>query len=268
MTFPLPRVDHLVIDTCDGMDEAFRVYRSLGFQLTERSRHTLGSMNHIAVMEPAYLELLGYDRAAGQVRADIAQFPAGLNGLVFATESATDLHRELKDRSIPVEDPLDFSRMVNLPEGRIEASFRVVRLGKGAFPFGRVYFCQHFTPELIWRKEWNRHPNGATGIESVSIALRDLTGSAGLFRRMFGPDSVHEIPGGGWRVEAGSIGIELRPMETLQRQLGSALPEALGRSDFIAKVTIRTASLELAERGLVPAGAAGNVALEFVEGVA
>jgi catechol 2,3-dioxygenase-like lactoylglutathione lyase family enzyme len=268
MTFPLARVDHLVLDTRDEMDEAVRVYRALGFQLTERSRHTLGSMNHLAVLEPAYLELLGYDPAAGPVRADIAQFPAGLNGLVFATESATDLYRELKDRGVPVEDPLDFSRMVNLPEGRFEARFRVVRFEKGAFPFGRVYFCQHFTPELIWRPEWCRHPNGATGIESVSIALRDPEGAAGLFTKMFGPDRVREIPGAGWRLEAGSIGIELLPMETVQRQLGSAMPEALGRSDFIAKVTIRTAALGAAGRRLVPAGSARNVALEFVEGVA
>jgi len=265
------------------MDEAVHTYRSLGFFLTQRGRHTLGSINHLAVFESDYLELLGFDNAAGAPRADIAKFPAGLNGLVFATESTESLFRELQARDVPIEEPLAFSRPVILPDGSHDAKFRVVRLRKGAAAFGRLYFCQHFTPDLVWRPEWRRHPNGATGLARVSIAARAPGVSAEPFLRMFGRDNVREASGGGWNVAAGTVPIELLPLDVLQRQLSEAMPLPSGRSDYIARLSIRTASLSQASevlrsgaipfhrlepgRILVPASAAGNVAIEFVEGL-
>jgi hypothetical protein len=53
----LPTVDHLVVDVCEKLDEAAKTYRSLGSQLTDRGRHTLGSMNHLTVFESDYIEL-------------------------------------------------------------------------------------------------------------------------------------------------------------------------------------------------------------------
>ena len=35
---------------------------------------------------------------------------------------------------------------------------------------GRVYFCEHLTPELVWRPEWQSHPNGARAIARVIVA--------------------------------------------------------------------------------------------------
>jgi hypothetical protein len=277
-----PRVDHVVLDTRDGIDAAADVYRSLGFRLTERGRHTLGSINRLAVFESDYLELLGFDSAAGAPRADIAQFPAGLNGLVFATESAESLFRDLTARDIPMEEPQAFSRPVVLPDGVHDARFCVARLRKGAAPFGRMYFCQHLTPDLVWRPEWRQHPNGAAGLARVSIAARAPAVSAELFLRLFGRDNVREASGGAWNVTAGAVPIEVVPLDILQRQLGDAMPIASGRSDFIARIGIRTAALSRASealrsaaipfqvleagRILVPASAARNVAIEFVEG--
>jgi hypothetical protein len=277
-------VDHVVLDTRDGMDAAVHAYRSLGFCLTERGRHTLGSINHLAVFERDYLELLGFDGAAGAPRVDIAPFPAGLNGLVFATESADGVYRDLRARDVAVEEPQAFSRPVILPDGARDARFQVARLRQGAAAFGRLYFCRHLTPELVWRPEWQRHPNGATGVARISIAARVPAVSAELFLRMFGRDRVREAAGGTWQVAAGTVHIEILPLETLQRQLGEAMPEAAGRGDFMARLSIWTASLAQASavlrsaaisfrqgepgRILVPAHAAGNVALEFVEGQA
>jgi hypothetical protein len=41
------------------------------------------------------------------------------------------------------------------------ASFRTTRFTPGTYPAGRVYFCQHLTPELVWRNEWQSHANQA-----------------------------------------------------------------------------------------------------------
>src|SRR3989475_13200227 len=79
-----PKLDHVVIDTRNRIDEAVRTYLSLGFQLTDRGRHTLGSVNHLAIFETDYLELLGFDDTAGAGRADPFPFSVGVNGPVFA----------------------------------------------------------------------------------------------------------------------------------------------------------------------------------------
>jgi hypothetical protein len=131
MSIAQPRVDHIVLDTRDRMDHAVAIYRSLGFHLTKRSKHTLGSINHLAVFESDYLELLGFN--FGQPpRADIASFPIGLNGLVFSTESADDLFQEIREKDLPVEQPQTFSRPVELSEGVADARFRAVRFKDGA----------------------------------------------------------------------------------------------------------------------------------------
>ena len=34
---------------------------------------------------------------------------------------------------------------------------------------GRVYFCEHLTPELVFRSEWQSHPNGAEGLSALHL---------------------------------------------------------------------------------------------------
>jgi catechol 2,3-dioxygenase-like lactoylglutathione lyase family enzyme len=290
MAFPAPRLDHVVVDARNRMDEAVRTYRSLGFQLTERSRHTLGSVNHLAVFGSDYLELLGFEPEAGPARPDIAAFPVGMNGLVFSTDQPDSLWDELRARGVPVQDPQSFSRPVSLPEGTQDAKFCVVRLRPGSASFGRVYFCHHLTPELVWRAEWQKHPNGALGVARIVIAARDPAASAEILSRMFGPDSVQSGSNGFWTLAAGAVQVALVTPQELSRQLGDAKrprmggavsPDPAGRADYMAVLTIRTASLSQAARVLeaggirraliephrivIPAADAMNVALEFVE---
>lgn len=276
-----PPLDHVVVDVRDRMDEAVRTYRSLGFQLTERSQHTLGSINHLAVFETDYIELLGFDPTGKRIRPDIQAWPVGMNGLVFALDRPEELHRELQGRGVAVNDPQSFSRPVNLGGGASQdAAFQVVRLRAGTASFGRVYFCHHQTPELIWRPEWRGHANGARSVARIVIAAGDPGAAAGLLSRMFG-EAARAGSDGTWTLEAGSVTVELVTRAELSQRLGDCAPDATGRADYMAALTVRTASLAQAaqaleaggvtaarceeRRILVPATAAMNVALEFVE---
>src|SRR5437764_693725 len=58
MIHPIPTLDHVVINVRDRIDEGAATYRRLGFTLTERGYHTLGSMNHLAMFGTDYLELI------------------------------------------------------------------------------------------------------------------------------------------------------------------------------------------------------------------
>ena len=61
MTLPVATLDHVVINARDDMDRAADIYRRLGFTLTERGYHSLGSMNHLAMFGTDYLELIKSD---------------------------------------------------------------------------------------------------------------------------------------------------------------------------------------------------------------
>ncbi|MFI5003260.1 MAG: VOC family protein, partial [Reyranellales bacterium] len=80
MTLPVPTLDHVVINARDDMDRAADIYTRLGFTLTERGYHSLGSMNHLAMFGTDYLELIAIPKGASTGRMDLLQFPFGLNG--------------------------------------------------------------------------------------------------------------------------------------------------------------------------------------------
>ena len=250
MSLPPPRFDHLVVNARMRMDEAEACYRKLGFDLTPRGYHTLGSINHCAVFGTDYLELVGIDPAATQVRGEILRFPEGLNGIVFATENAAALYQTLAAAGAPVEVPLDFARPVVLAGQTHEARFRVVRVKADATPYGRVYFCQHVTPELVWRDEWRHHPNGADAIHRAVILATNPDMTAQLYRQLFGAASVQPARDG-FSLAAGTARLDI-------------VKEAWGER---AQGEDRLLGLALHTRGgarLVPAQDAFGATVEFV----
>jgi hypothetical protein len=273
MTLPMPTLDHVVINAREGLDEALARYQHLGFVLTPRGYHTLGSMNHLAMFGTEYLELIGV--APGAQRTDLLRFPAGLDALVFGTEESLAVHAALKAKGVPLAEPSEFSRPVTLPHGTEDAKFRTIRLSLDATPYGRLYFCHHFTRHLLWRDEWRHHPNGVIGVVRAVICATDPMRAAELYRTMFGPEAVRTIDGGC------SILVGLSRFDILTP---GALPAEFadtGRgTDYMAGLTLRTASLARAatlfrdagiktvrtgDSLIVPAAEACGATLEFVE---
>ena len=54
---PMPTLDHVVVNVRDQIDAGLQTYQRLGFTMTPRGHHTLGSMNHLAIFGNEYLEL-------------------------------------------------------------------------------------------------------------------------------------------------------------------------------------------------------------------
>lgn len=275
--FPVPTLDHVVVNARDRLDEAASLYRRLGFTLTPRGYHTLGSMNHLAIFGADYLELIAVPPGRHD-RPEIMGAPAGLDGLVFATEDAAATHAALSAAGIPIEPPQQFSRPVELGEQREDATFRTTRLPRDASPAGRLYFCQHLTRHLVWRDEWRHHANGAVGVARAVIAAEDPESLGNLFRRMFGPAPVRETDDG-CALILGLCRFDVVTPAALWEMFGDAAAESRGRKDYMAALTIRTTSLDAAEtaleagdiRGidrigtsvLVPASEAFGVTIEF-----
>jgi len=164
------QLDHLVINTKFDLDRYQLFFSSLGFILTPRSRHSLGSMNHLILFNDCYLELVGME-AGGKIRKDIHESHQGIDGLVFKMNDAGEVFKRLEKAGITAQPPERFNRMI---EGGKHAEFVTVRLEAGQFPEGRIYFCQHLTPELIWIPKYMKHPNGVNGLSHLTLAAPDV----------------------------------------------------------------------------------------------
>jgi hypothetical protein len=143
---------------------------------------------------------------------------------------------------------------------------------------GRVYFCEHQTPDLVWRPEWQTHPNGACAIARMVVATADPQRTARLFRGLFGDDVLADR-NGGQIITAGAAKVELSTPDIVAAEFGEAAADPAGRAEYMAVLGIRVGSLHEAEQCLrsvqglrvephrlvVPADAAFNTAIAFSE---
>jgi hypothetical protein len=159
-----------------------------------------------------------------------------------------------------------------------DARFRTTRLDPTQVAIGRVYFCEHQTPDLVGRPEWQTHPNGARAIARVVVASADPPRTAVLFRDLFGSDAVadHE---GRCVMAAGTAQVEIVAQDVVAAEFGEAAAEPVGRAEYMAALGIRVRSLAAAAEQLrsvrgvrvepyrlvVPAAAAFNTTIVFSE---
>src|SRR6185369_389708 len=167
----LQGIDHVVIAVGD-MARAAANFGRFGFTLTPRGRHTTGSVNHCIMFERDYFELLSVP-VAHPVTRYYQEFLAqgdGLAALALATDDARGFHDELAADGIPADAPVDFSRPVQLADRVADAAFRITQIAPDATPAGRVFACQHFTREVVWRPEYQQHANRVLGLARIIAA--------------------------------------------------------------------------------------------------
>jgi catechol 2,3-dioxygenase-like lactoylglutathione lyase family enzyme len=238
-------IDHAVI-AVRNLDAARDAYRRLGFTLTPRGRHSLGSQNHCIMFGSDYLELMALPKPhpALQRLGDFLAKGEGLEALALATDDAAGLCAELAADGVAAEAPLDFSRPV---AGLGEARFRTVQMPLELSPGCRVFACQHLTRELVWRPEYQRHAVGATQIAAVAVVAEDPATAAASYARLLDtrPSKIDE----GLLLQTGSAPIALASRWNLGHRLrGVGLP--LRARPLVAALFLRVADRANAARVL------------------
>jgi hypothetical protein len=163
-------VDHAVV-ICPDLDAAAQAWQTLGFTLTPRGFHSLGSQNHCVMLARDYLELL-HVTAPSPSRQYYwnAQPLGGCAAMSCKTDDAFGAAARLRGGGWHTSDPIEFSRPVRLDDGTEHpATFRVTAIDDA--PGARFFLCEHRTPELLWRPEWTRHANGAHGIATMFLVV-------------------------------------------------------------------------------------------------
>ena len=254
-------VDHAVVNVLDRMDDAVTRFAALGFTVTERGYHSLGSINHLMMFGDDYLELVGIERGAAKVRREVADSPLGLSGLVFKTDDARRLHKGLVASGIPALQPTDFDRPVEF-DGRPDlATFTTVRIDPGWIAGGRVYFCQHKTPHLVWQPAWQTHANGAAALAGLTVVVPDPRAESRRYEQLLGGTTTGRNDEK--RLDLADFRLTLLTADRYHDRygafgcsasLGGETPGGAKRDAYMGSLAIRTTSIDQLRHGLDAAG--------------
>jgi hypothetical protein len=277
----LAGIDHSLLGVRD-LEAARKRFENLGFTLTPRGRHIgWGTANYCIMFEAGYVELLGIVDPA-QFTNNLDKFLAereGLLGLAFATRDAVALGGALSAAGLHPDGPKDLKRFLELPEGDVLPEFQLVFLPPEELPDLRGFFCGHLSPEIVRRKEWLVHENGAQRLVGLTVASGRPAGLAEAYGRIFGAAALRqgegslEIETGGGRLsfltpaalQARFPPIELPSYPPPWMAVQSIAVEDLER---LADVLRRHghAPIEAEGRYLLPPEAANGCVMEFIAG--
>jgi catechol 2,3-dioxygenase-like lactoylglutathione lyase family enzyme len=264
---PITRLDHVII-AVKSLDTAAATYRKLGFTLTPRGLHEgKGTGNHCIMFGSTYIELLGIvdeTGAKGRLAERVNARGEGAMGIAYGADDADETYAALRAAGIEAEPPNDLARPLDLDGKRDIVRFRNIMLPKLALPETMQFICTHVTPELTRaRREWQLHPNGATGVAEIVIAADDVNaarselGSAELTNSAITLLTPAEAERRYTKSLAGAprsgiVALTIRVNE----------PDAAAAMLDMAKLPHRETSNSV----IVPASAAHGVVIEFAEG--
>ena len=182
---------------------------------------------------------------------EFARAGDGLAAVALRTDDAKGAYSELLWAGFAPSDPMDFSRPVRLSDGVRDARFRITQIAPDKTPGGRFFVCEHFTREVVWRPEYQAHPNGATALAALAIVAEDVAAAAAPYERML--DNQAQPIAEGLLVATGSAPIALVTASALAHRLpGVAAPAR--PAPAMAALFIRVKDRDTAERVLAAGG--------------
>ncbi|HXL32587.1 MAG TPA: VOC family protein [Bradyrhizobium sp.] len=282
------RIDHLIICVRD-LAQAALSWRALGFTLTPVGVHPFGTSNRLAMFANSFLELLAVTDAAAipaaapcrfSFAAHNRDFLAAAEGMSMLAWHSTDAHADaarFKAKGIGAYAPFDFGRDAVLPDGATaRVGFSLAFATHPAMPGIAFFTCQQrHPPELFWKPDYQRHPNGALRVIEVVMSAPEPAAHQNFLERI--TESSAELAPGRLTVEeAGDRITVLSPLEIARQLPGLA---ADGPPRFCA-ARLAVADLDATRRELqrnavdfqinggvllIPPAACHGLALEFVE---
>jgi hypothetical protein len=191
----LDHVAHFVPDT----DAASAALEQLGFTLTPFSAqsHRLqpdgplvpaGTGNRCVMLRSGYIEFLtptAPTPLADQLHAAMSRY-VGVHLIAFGTSAPDEDHLRLQENGFDPLPPVALQRPISTGQGEDLARFTVVRVLPGTMPEGRIQFCQHHTPHLVWQPRWLDHANHASALSAVVLCVEDVAATLERYSRFTG----------------------------------------------------------------------------------
>ena len=227
-------IDHIAHFLPD-IDAASAALSALGFTSTPFSAQShrpepggplvpAGTGNRCVMLQNGYLEFLTptLDTPnAQQLRAAIARY-TGVHLIAFGTDHPETDYARLATEGFAPLPPLTLQRTVGTESGEATARFTVVRVPPNAMAEGRIQYCQHHTPEVVWQQRWLAHPNHATGLAGVLVCVADPAEAAQRYARFTGLPV--QAFGNTWRLDTARGYVLFAAPATLLGALGVTAP--------------------------------------------
>jgi hypothetical protein len=285
----MPRlIDHIIICVHD-LARAERSLRTLGFTLTPTGVHPFGTSNHLAMFENNFLELLAVTDAAAIPAAapDLFSFAAHQQNFLATAEGMSMLALHSSDaqadaarfaaNGIGAYAPFSFGRDAVLPGGRTaRVQFSLAFATDPAMPGIAFFTCQqHHAPELFWKPEYQRHPNGALRVVEVVMSAPEPAEHRVFLERL--TESVAELAPGRLTVGKPDDRITVLSANEIAHRLPGLAPHDSPRfcAARLMVGDLDATRREMQRNGvnfqitdsvlLIPPAASHGLALEFIE---
>jgi catechol 2,3-dioxygenase-like lactoylglutathione lyase family enzyme len=203
-------IDHLVI-VVPALEAAIRDYTAAGFSVVAGGRHNIGTHNAlIAFADDSYLELIAFLNPVAQHPWHAAlQKGGGIVDFCMQTDNLAADAEAMRDTGVAmgVLTPMTRER----PDG-----FRLIWVLAIPGPplNGQVPFLiRDETPRAERLPRERSHPNGVTGIRSLTVAVEDPGAMSRPYTRVLGrsvaPIQMPEFDGAGVRLLIGPHNVDL-----------------------------------------------------------
>jgi catechol 2,3-dioxygenase-like lactoylglutathione lyase family enzyme len=239
-------IDHIVIAVPD-LAEASRSYEALGFTVVPGGRHPVGTHNAlIAFADGAYIELIAfYEKNTQHKWWEPLQKGGGLVDFCMQTDDLLGDTAALRKAGVDIDDPSPLSRV--RPDG-YQLKW-VLSIPRGPYRGVAPFLIQDETPRDERVPREHRHPNGVTGIGTLTVGVKDVGRVGDWYARTLGKTGQRivreELGGVGQRFVIGPHTVDLVAPDAASSPLGPWLASR-GPSPYAA--TLQTAG---GRRGLL-----------------
>ena len=251
------------------LDSASSALEKLGFTLTPFSEQShraepggplvpAGAGNRCAMLKRGYLEFLtptGATPVASQLRAAIKRY-VGVHLIAFGTASPEADHARLAKADFSPLPPIALQREIGTWSGTETARFTVVRVPPDKMEEGRIQFCRHHTPELLWQPRWTEHANRTAALNGVILHVADAQEAAQRYARYTG--LLAQVSGSVWRVATARGCLIFTDRETLHRRLGVVPPSLPWIAGYVLESEDIAATGDFLRKSGVPVNVLGN----------
>jgi hypothetical protein len=172
LTLMLQGIDHIVIVVND-LEQSAKDYGNLGFTVVPGGKHPVGSHNAlISLADGSYMEIIAFYREAPDHRWwDPLQKGERLVDFCMQTDDLKGDTLKLRAAGVAINDPVPWSR--TRPDG-YELKW-LLSLAQGNHRGVAPFLIQDVTPREERIPRTFDHKNRATGIEAVTVAVRELS---------------------------------------------------------------------------------------------
>ncbi|MEJ8814319.1 VOC family protein [Variovorax ureilyticus] len=200
-------IDHPVVTVRD-FDKTREQFKKLGFAPNPVGYHPWGTVMSLLMFRDNFIEIIAVHDASkfgtNSVNGfcygrNVGQFTDRVEGLglvaLHSKDARTD-HAALTSRGLKSQGLIDFRRDMKKPDGSPDVA--IVSLGLFLNEEQRDvsnFICHQHRPELIWVKEWMKHPNGVNAVVAVTYIAKEPMDLAARYRAFYGDAGVKTLDG-------------------------------------------------------------------------